>query len=65
MMIKFFLNGYCYRIHNKLTLQEILTYFNYQNKIFVIEYNKIVTKKRYQTIKNNDIIEIISIVGGG
>ena len=64
-MINFFLNGYCYRISNKLTLQEILIYFNCQNKIFVIEHNKVVTKNRYQKIKNNDTIEIISIVGGG
>jgi len=64
-MINFFLNGYSYRVYNKLTLEEILTYFNYQNKIFVIEYNKVLINKKYQKIKNNDNIEIISIVGGG
>lgn len=71
IMIKFFLNGESYTIYNNqnnLMVKDILIYFNYKNKIFVIEHNNKICNKRnwiIQEIKNNDKIEIISIVGGG
>ena len=71
MNLNFFLNGKHYRIYNSLnnlTLQDILIYFNYQDQIFVIEYNQIICNKNNwitQKIQNADKIEIISIVGGG
>lgn len=68
MRIKFLLNGRHYCTYLELTLQEILTYFNFQNKIFIVEYNNIICDSmnwKFTKISNNDKIEIISIVGGG
>lgn len=64
----FFLNGQIYQTSMNITIKQILDYFNYQNEIFVIEYNnKISNKSNWKniTISNNDRIEIITIVGGG
>ena len=63
-----YLNGQKYLITNNLTLQKILDYFNYQNNIFVIEYNQIICNKvewKNCIINQNDTIEVITIVGGG
>lgn len=64
----FFLNGQRYRVNKDLTLKEILNYFNYQNNIFVIEYNRVICNQnewKNLNIKHNDKIEVITIVGGG
>jgi len=64
----FFLNGRNYQISIDLNIKQILDYFNYQNNIFIIEYNnEICNKRNWENIKisNNDQIEIITIVGGG
>ena len=63
-----YLNGQKYLITNNLTLQKFLDYFNYQNNIFVIEYNQIICNKvewKNCIINQNDTIEVITIVGGG
>ena len=68
MKTNFFLNGQIYCSYKKLTIKDILLYFNYQNKIFVIEYNHIIyntNKCKSFPLQNNDKIEIITIVGGG
>jgi len=71
VQINFFLNGIHYKIITTLdiiTLSNLLSYFTYDKKIFIIEYNfKICHQDLWtkQEIKNNDKIEIISIVGGG
>jgi thiamine biosynthesis protein ThiS len=56
LQIKYFLlNGQCY-------------YFNYNNSLLVLELNQSVYNKNkwHQTfIKNQDKVEIVSIVGGG
>ena len=64
----FFLNGYKFYTSNDLTINDILQYFNYQNSLFVIEYNNLICDKNQWSkirISPNDIIEIITIVGGG
>jgi sulfur carrier protein len=64
----FFLNGQQYCTESKVTLLDLITYFNYQSSLFVVEYNNsICNKKKWNQIqiKNNDNIEIVSIVGGG
>ena len=68
MIINFFLNGQKYQILTNLSIQEILYYFNYQNEIFVIEYNDEIfnrNQSKNTCILNNDRIEIITVVGGG
>lgn len=64
----FFLNGQQYFTESKITLLDLITYFNYKSSLFVVEYNNnICNKKKWNQIqiKNNDSIEIVSIVGGG
>jgi sulfur carrier protein len=67
--IKYFsLNGQFYYTTQSLTLLDIITYFNYNNSLLVLELNHLVyNKKKWQQtfIKNNDKLEIVSIVGGG
>lgn len=65
---KFFLNGDPYFTKCELTIFELITYFNYNTSLFVLEYNnKICEKRNWDKIllKNNDKIEIVTIVGGG
>ena len=64
----FFLNGQQYFTNYELNILELITYFNYNAALFVLEYNnKICERKNWDKIvlKNNDKIEIITIVGGG
>lgn len=65
---QFFLNGELYTINQDLTILELVNYFNYKDTLLVLEYNTIVcSKKNWGSIilSNNDIIEIVTIVGGG
>jgi len=65
---KFFLNGETYSTTQMLTLFDLLAYFNYQDGLFVVEYNNLILNKPKWSktfIKNFDKIEIITIVGGG
>lgn len=64
----FFLNGDKYYTKQKLTISELISYFNYSNSLFILEYNnRICEKKQWHEIflKNQDKIEIVTIVGGG
>lgn len=64
----FFLNGQVYYIRYKITLFQIIHYFNYNNSLFVLEYNSLISNKndwKKTFINDQDIIEIVTIVGGG
>ena len=64
----FLLNGQKYTTNHKLTLLELVKYFNYNTSLLVVEYNNLICKKKNWGkiyIQNNDKIEIITIVGGG
>ena len=64
----FILNGQMYVTDSKLTLRELIEYFNYKSSLLVIEYNSLICKKKNWDkiiIQNNDKIEIVTIVGGG
>ncbi len=64
----FFLNGQKYFTDQKLTLLELLKYFDYNSSLLVLEYNNLICNKKnwnHTYIKNNDKIEIVTIVGGG
>ena len=67
--IKYFsLNGQCYYTNHDLTVSDIITYFNYQDSLLVLELNQWVCNKTTWSntiITNYDTLEIISIVGGG
>ena len=64
----FFLNGEKYSIKDKITLLELIQYFNYNTSLLVLEYNNsICNLKNWNKIyiQDNDKIEIVTIVGGG
>jgi sulfur carrier protein len=64
----FFLNGQKFCTKNNLTILDLTKYFNYNASLFVLEYNNLICNKKnweQTVIKNNDKIEIITIVGGG
>ena len=64
----FFLNGREYCTESNITLLSILNYFNYNTSLLVLEYNSLICHKKHWNqiyLKNDDKIEIITIVGGG
>ena len=64
----FFLNGEEYILDQNTNLLSIIRYFNYDQSLLVLEYNKsICSKENWSTLflNNKDIIEIVTIVGGG
>lgn len=64
----FFINGNKYIVSNEITIMDILIYFNYNTSLLVLEHNHLIRKKETWDniyIKDNDIIEIVTIVGGG
>lgn len=67
--VKFFiLNGQKYCTNSELTLFDLINYFNYNTSLLVLEYNNlIINKKNWKNtfVKDNDKIEIVTIVGGG
>jgi len=66
--LSFFLNGEEYFIKTNASILEILQYFNYHDALFVLEHNNSISnRKNWETtqIKNQDQIEIVTIVGGG
>ena len=67
-MKKFLLNGNTYYVKESINLFDLINYFNYNNSLFVLEYNNnICNKKNWKDIyiKDQDKIEIVTIVGGG
>lgn len=64
----FFLNGQEYSTQDNINLFELITYFNYNFSLLVLEYNNLICNKKDWnniSIKKNDKIEIVTIVGGG
>ena len=64
----FILNGHKYFTEQDLTIFELINYFNYNTSLLVLEYNNLICSKNDWDkiiIKNDDKIEIVTIVGGG
>ena len=64
----FSLNGDSYYTTKNITLFDLIKYFNYNDSLLVIELNQLICKKKKwgeTLIKDNDRIEIVTIVGGG
>jgi thiamine biosynthesis protein ThiS len=62
------LNGKSYPLDNISTLENIIQQFCKNNKHVIAELNGIIIKSQCwpeTPIKNNDHIELVSIVGGG
>jgi sulfur carrier protein len=66
--IEFFLNGQKYNIQNKVTIFDLVSYFDYNTSLLVLEHNNLICIKENWDkifISNDDKIEIVTIVGGG
>lgn len=64
----FFFNGEEYYTTKCISLLELINYFDYHSSLIVVEYNNFICEKikwDQIKIKKNDLIEIITIVGGG
>lgn len=64
----FYLNGQSYYTNQNLTLADIISYFDYNQTLLVLEFNQLICNKNkwHQTFINNyDKLEVVSIVGGG
>ena len=64
----FFLNGCEYYTQDQITLFDVISYFDYNSSLLVVEYNNLICNKKNWNnilIANNDKIEIVTIVGGG
>ena len=64
----FVLNGQEYQSSSNFTLYECVKYFNYNSSLLVLEYNNFICPKEKWNqinIKDNDKIELVTIVGGG
>jgi len=64
----FFLNNEKYGINHPISLYDLITYFNYNESLLVLEYNQVIFDKiHWKTtfINHLDEIEIVTIVGGG
>lgn len=68
MLKTIFVNGLKYETYASINIAELLYYFNYKKRLFVLEYNSLIYDQKDWSkikIKNNDKIEIVTIVGGG
>jgi thiamine biosynthesis protein ThiS len=64
----FFVNDKKYETYNSFTIDQLLSYFNYKQTLFIIEYNNLICDQKHWSkieIKNKDKIELVTIVGGG
>jgi len=64
----FFLNGESYYTNQHINLFQLLTYFNYNDSLLVLEHNNLICdqiKWKQIFLKDQDKIEIVTIVGGG
>lgn len=67
-MKKFFVNGQEFCSQDKFTLFDLLCYFNYNLSLLVLEYNHFICNKQDWhkiSVKDQDRIEVVTIVGGG
>jgi len=64
----FFLNGEKYIINQPISLFDLIIYFNFNDCLLVLEHNNLICEKKHwktMFIKQDDKIEIVTIVGGG
>lgn len=63
-----FINGEPFNCNSSMSLYDILNYLRVDIKLVIIEYNySIIDQEDFRTLyfNNNDVIEVISVVGGG
>lgn len=65
---EFILNGQKYYVTQTVNLFNLIIYFNFNDSLLVLEHNNLICNKKSWkniSIKNQDKIEIVTIVGGG
>lgn len=64
-----FVNGQPFNCLNDMSLKDVLLYLDFNIDTIIVEYNKsqILRSNSFESfyLKNNDSLEIITIVGGG
>ena len=66
--MKFIINNIFFETNNSINLHTLIKFLNLDNYPLVIEKNNLFLKKnewKITKIKNNDKIEIVTLVGGG
>ena len=66
-MKTFSLNNENYTTESNINLHDLITYFDYNESLLVLEYNQVIfDRSHWKTtfINNFDEIEIVTIVGG-
>lgn len=64
----FSVNGQSYCVEASITLFDLINYLNFNDSLLVLEYNNLICDKKNwgkNFIKDQDKIEIVTIVGGG
>jgi len=64
----FFLNNEKYQTESNISLYDVITYFDYNESLLVLEYNQVIFNKTHWKktfVQDLDEIEIVTIVGGG
>lgn len=63
-----FVNGEAFSYFSPISMYDLILYLNFDIDNIIVEYNKIVIPNRefeYTSIRDQDSLEIITIVGGG
>tara|TARA_B110000977_G_C10792189_1_gene382870 strand:+ start:354 stop:560 length:207 start_codon:yes stop_codon:yes gene_type:complete len=68
MQNSFKINGSKYFYNNPFSILELMNYLGFNQRVVVIDYNGFILEKSLwgkTFVKNNDLLEILSIAGGG
>lgn len=67
-MIEIQLNGQIHKLETSLSIEQLLNKLSIDKKKVAVELNKsVVPKQKYSSIKitNEDVVEIVTFIGGG
>ncbi|MDQ0230632.1 sulfur carrier protein ThiS [Metabacillus malikii] len=62
------LNGELTSLEKVRTIQELLAFYNLEDRLVIVEHNReIILKEKYEStpIQNGDEVELVHFVGGG
>ena len=68
MQPSFKINGSTYIYTASFTVLELMTYLGFNKKVIVVDYNGFILEKSLwdkTSVQNKDLLEILSIAGGG
>ena len=68
MSISIYVNGIKYHLTKEITIQQLLTFLNINVSSVIIEYNKVIIRRKFWShflVQEEGKLEIVTIVGGG